>query len=209
MSTTRPPASDERSAGQAEASRRGAHRARTKPLVAGLPVLAGVLIVLAAAGGAWTVFGSGDTKDSSSVVGAVPADSEPTSGATVPSAASSSAAQPTEPAQSSPADATTGSTTNPASQTVDRTVSLVILNSVPVQGLARRVSTNLAPDGWTVARTDNSKQKNLSTTRVYYGSKSLKATAQALVKDLGFGSIAPDAQVAKSGLVVVLGQDAV
>jgi LytR cell envelope-related transcriptional attenuator len=213
MSTTRPPAYDERSSGQAEASRRGAHRARAKPVMAGLPVVAGVLIVLAAAGGAWTVLGSG-ANDSSSIVGAVPGDSEPTPAATVPKAAPS--AVPSAQTQPNQAAATTAAapTTAPAATkapaaTVDRSVSLVILNSVAVQGLAKRVASNLQPDGWTVSRTDNSIQKNLATTKVYYGSKARRATAQALVKDLGFGVIVPDASVAKAGLVVVLGQDAV
>ena len=91
---------------------------------------------------------------------------------------------------------------------VDHGINIRVLNSIAVQGLALRVSDNLKPDGWKVSGTGNSRQKGLSETKVYYGGKDTKATAKALVKSLGFGSIVMDSSVAKNGLVVVLGHDA-
>jgi LytR cell envelope-related transcriptional attenuator len=211
MSTTRPPAYDQ-APGSVEPSRRGAHRARAKPALAGLPILAGILIVVLAAGGAWYVLGSNTKDSSSSVAGAVPDDGQtagtvPASaaasgGATTQASATTPAASPTKPGATTQA----GTTTN--SGQVDKSIAIRVLNSVPVQGLAARVATNLRPDGWNVTGTSNSKQKNLVTTKVYYGGASTKATAQALVKDLGFGVIDLEPAVATNGLVVVLGKDA-
>jgi len=214
MSTTRPPAYDERTTSTTEASRRGAHRARVKPVVAGLPVVAGVLIMLAVAGGGYAVFGPGNSSSPSASVEAASPGNDTT--ATVPASAGASAAATTPAQATTPAapattrPSTPAATTGSEGGTVDRSVSLVVLNSVPVQGLAKRVAANLQPDGWTVSRTDNSIQKNLATTKVYYGTKATKATAQALAKDLGFGTVIADPSVAKNGgIVVVLGQDAV
>jgi hypothetical protein len=92
---------------------------------------------------------------------------------------------------------------------------LIVLNSVRVQGLAKRVQSSIQADGWTVQRTANAKSRNLSTTRIYYGKSATKATALALKKDLGFGTTLKDSGIVSralngtsAGLVVVLGQDA-
>lgn len=202
MSSTRSPAYDQ-PVGSVEASRRGAHRARVKPALATAPILAGVLIVLGAVGGAWYVLGDSSAKDSSPSVEAAVQD-DPT-GTAPASAGSSAGAIPAESAQ--PQDSSAG-TDSGNTANVDHGISIRVLNSIAVQGLAARVSDDLKRDGWTVSGTGNSKQKGLSTTKVYYGGKDTKATARALVKDLGFGSIVLDSSVAKSGLVVVLGHDA-
>ncbi len=205
MSTTRPPAYDQASA-PVEASRRGAHRARAKPVLAGLPILAGILIVLGAVGGTWYVLQGDGTKDQSSqsVEAAVP-DDDPTG--TAPASAGPSAAA-TGSTQTTQTPSATDTGTDSGAGQVDHSISIRVLNSVRVQGLAKRVASDLEPDGWTVSGTGNSMKKNLSVTKVYYGKKADRTTAQALVKDLGFGTVVPDPSVAKDGLVVVLGQDA-
>ena len=197
MSATRPPAFDDRFTTPIEASRRGAHRARPKPVSATLPVLAGIAVVLLVVGGVYAVL-NGTNNNSGPTVSAAegPSPSATVSGG----AAAPKTTGATQPSQSSATSTGTG--------TVNRGANLVVLNSVPVQGLAAKVKTKLEGVGWTVARTGNSNNKNLPTSKVYYGKNSLKATAEAMVQDLGYGEIAKDSIVAKKGLVVVLGQDA-
>ena len=201
MSTTRPAAYDQPS-GSVEASRRGAHRARVKPALAGLPIVAGVLIVLGVVGGTWYVLGDSNAKDSSPSVEAAVQD-DPTS--TAPASAGAGAT-PADSGSSQPQDSSGSSKSGGAD--VDHGIDIRVLNSIAVQGLALRVADDLKPDGWKVSGTGNSKQKGLSETKVYYGGKDTRATAKALVKSLGFGSIVLDPSVAKNGLVVVLGHDA-
>jgi LytR cell envelope-related transcriptional attenuator len=198
MSATRPPAFDDRFTTPIEASRRGAHRARPKPASATLPVLAGIAVVLLVIGGVYAVLNG---TDSGSGVSAAETGSSPSASAAAPNKTSSSAAKP--PAS---ADATSAAATGDTA--VDHNVTLAVLNSISVQGLALQVKTKLDGKGWNVARTGNSKNKNLPATKVYYAKTSLKSTAEAMVQDLGYGQIVKDSVVAKGGLVVVLGQDA-
>jgi hypothetical protein len=51
-------------------------------------------------------------------------------------------------------------------------------------------------------------QRNLATTRVYYGKSSQKATADAIVAALGFGETKKSAANAGEGITIVLGEDA-
>jgi hypothetical protein len=202
MSATRPPAFDDRFATPIEASRRGAHRERPKPMSAGLPVVAGIAVVLLVVGGVYTMLhGGGSDVNPSSNVAAAPTLTNPaaTGGAATGGAATSA------PAAAATADPAATTATGAG---VDRSVDLVVLNSVSVQGLAKKVKASLEQSGWTVQRTDNSVNKNLPTSKVYYGKSALKSTATALVTDLGYGEVVRDATVAKTGLVVVLGQDA-
>jgi hypothetical protein len=209
MSTTRPPAYDERFATPIDASRRGAHRARPKPVSAGLPVLAGIAVVLVVIGGVYTVLGGNHKSDQGAAVSTV---APSASASATPSAATSGISKATATTPAASTASSTGSAGSSASSsggtgTVDHSVSLKVLNSVGVSGLAKKVTDNLEPDGWTVSGTGNSINRNLVTTKVYYGSSSLKATAQAMVQDLGYGTTVKDASVAPTGLVVVLGQD--
>jgi hypothetical protein len=202
MSATRPPTFDDRFATPVEASRRGAHRARPKPISAGLPVLAGIAVVLLVVGGVYFVFlrGHGGSPSSNNMAAA------PTS--TMPAATSGAGAAGATAGPTGMGGATSTSASAGTGTGVNHSVSLAVLNSVPVQGLAKRVKTKLAPNGWTVTRTGNSNSKNLPATKIYYGQPALKSTAQALAQDLGYGQLVRDPAVATTGLVVVLGQDA-
>jgi LytR cell envelope-related transcriptional attenuator len=201
MSATRPPAFDDRFTTPIEASRRGAHRARPKPVSATLPVLAGIAVVLLVVGGVYAVL-NGTNESSGSTVAAAE-DPGPSASAGVGAAVPTKGSQATQTPQTSAptSEAATGADVN-------RGVNLVVLNSVPVKGLAAKVKTKLEGAGWSVSRTGNSNNKNLPTSKVYYAKSSLKSTAEAMVKDLGYGEVSKDAVVAKAGLVVVLGQDA-
>jgi hypothetical protein len=221
MSATRPSVHDERASGPAEANRRGAHRARAKPLSTGLPVLAGVLVVLLVVGGAWVVFGQGggdrdegaglEAAAAPRVTSSITAAAPPRASATVAPSASASAG-----AQARPSTVTAPRPTKKpaAGPTVNRGVDLVVLNSTSIKGLAKTVSSRIGPSGWTVARTDNSQKKGLVTTKVYFGSAASRATALAMVQDLGYGTAVQDASALRTsevdgdGLVVVLGNDA-
>src|SRR6187551_1291706 len=71
MSATRPPAFDDRFSTPIEASRRGAHRARPKAVSAGLPVLAGVAVVLLVMGGGYVMLkGNGGSSSNANLAGA-------------------------------------------------------------------------------------------------------------------------------------------
>ncbi len=209
MSTTRPPAYDERFATPIDASRRGAHRSRPRPVSAGLPVLAGIAVVLVVIGGVYTVLGNHKSSSGTAVVtSTAQASSTPQASATAVTGSTgvaSTGSATTPAATTAPTPASTGTT---GTGTVDRSVTLKVLNSVGVQGLAKKVQNTLDPDGWTVAGTGNSVNRNLAVTKVYYGSSKLKATAKAMVQDLGYGTTVLDSSVAPKGLVVVLGQDA-
>jgi hypothetical protein len=99
---------------------------------------------------------------------------------------------------------------------VNRDIRFKLLNSTSIQGLAKRIKTDLEGDGWTVKTEDtgNSLNRNLSVTKIYFGKASTKATAVALKKDLGFGTVVRDASaltasdLTTSDLAVVLGTDA-
>lgn len=209
MSATRPPAFDDRFSTPIEASRRGAHRARPKPAAAGLPVVAGIAVVLLVLGGAYVMLkGGGGVSDANSNLAAASAvDSDPT--ATASAGTTTAAAQ--------PADSPAASATRPAGTAkVNRDIRFKLLNSTSIAGLAKRVKGDLEADGWTVADQDtgNSINRGLATTKIYYGRAGTKATALALKKDLGFGTVVRDAStltasdLTTSDLVVVLGADA-
>jgi len=208
MSATRPPAFDDRFSTPIEASRRGAHRARPKPASAGLPVAAGVAVVVLVLGGGYVMLkGDGSTDSTPKNLAAESADADPqaTTGAKATSAAEAT-------------KAAAGSTPTPtkAASTVNRDIRFKLLNSTSIQGLAKRIKTDLEGDGWTVKTEDtgNSLNRNLSVTKIYFGKASTKATAVALKKDLGFGTVVRDASaltasdLTTSDLAVVLGTDA-
>jgi hypothetical protein len=206
MSTTRPPAYDERFATPIDASRRGAHRARPKPVSAGLPVLAGIAVVLIVIGGVYTVLGGNHKADpGAAIASAAPSATASAQASSTPKAGSTGSAATATTSPTGSTASATGSTSS--SGTVDHSVSLKVLNSVGVQGLAKKVTDKITPDGWSVSSTGNSVNRNLPVTKVYYGSSSLKATAKAMVQDLGYGTTVLSSTVAPKGLVVVLGAD--
>jgi hypothetical protein len=208
MSATRPPAFDDRFTTPIEASRRGAHRARPKPVSAGLPIIAGIAVVLLVLGGTYTLLSpNGSSKASPNVAAADPGDddsgADPTTKATA-TKAGSAPAKTTGKADSAP----TSKAAAPGGD-VDRGIALKVLNSVSTSGLAKKVvAEKIEPKGWKVASTGNSLNRNLDVTKIYYGKDANKATADAMKTDLGFGTVVKDTGVAGSGLVVVLGHDA-
>jgi hypothetical protein len=210
MSATRPPNLDDRFSTPIEASRRGAHRARPKPASAGLPVVAGVAVVLLVLGGGYTVLKGSGSDSSQTAALPINDDAEATSTTATPKASAPAAGETTKPA------ADPAGPTKAATATVDRDVRLKVLNSTTIKGLALKVRANLITDGWKVAAEDtgNSINKGLITTKIYYGRAGTKATALALKKDLGFGVIVRDAStltgsnLTTSDLAVVLGTDA-
>src|SRR3954453_12825964 len=184
MSATRPPAFDERFTTPIEASRRGAHRARPKPVSAGLPVIAGIAVVLLVIGGAYTLLssnnGSSTPKNGAAVVGA-----------DGPAATSTKAATPakTPSAGQSGGAATTTAEAPAGDGDVNKDITLKVLNSITVKGLAKKVQASIESDGWKVGQTGNSLNRNLAVTKIYYGKAVDKPTAEALEKDLGFGTV--------------------
>ncbi|HST85460.1 MAG TPA: LytR C-terminal domain-containing protein [Kineosporiaceae bacterium] len=210
MTATRPPAFDDRFSTPIEASRRGAHRARPKPASAGLPVAAGVAVVVLVLGGGYVMLkGDGNPDSTPKNLAAESADADPqatgTTGAKATSAAGATkaAAGPTTPPTKAPSK-------------VNRDIRFKLLNSTSIQGLAKRIKTDLEGDGWTIKTEDtgNSLNRNLSVTKIYFGKPGTKATAVALKKDLGFGTVVRDASaltasdLTTSDLAVVLGTDA-
>lgn len=210
MSATRPPAFDDRFSTPIEASRRGAHRARPRPASAGLPVAAGAAVILLVLGGGYVMLSNSSEVDDSSKVSAAAVDAEES--ATATAAADDGADAAADPAATTAADDPAATATEAPAKTtkVNREVSLKVLNSTSTAGLASQVQANIETEGWQVQETGNSINRGLSVTKIYYGRVSMKATAQALKKDLGFGRIARDTSVVSSEfpIIVVLGVDA-
>jgi LytR cell envelope-related transcriptional attenuator len=209
MSATRPPAFDDRFSTPIEASRRGAHRARPKPVSAGLPVIAGAGVILLVLGGGYVALKGGNgVSDSSSnraAAGAVD-DDGPTSTST------KKAAAPPASAGNSKNDSTDDSSKgDAAAPKADKSIPLTVLNSGTIKGLAARKGESLKADGWTIERTGNPQpgDRGLATSKIYYGSSATKDTATALQKELGYGNLVRNSAVAGSNkIVVVLGRDA-
>jgi hypothetical protein len=207
MSATRPPAFDDRFTTPIEASRRGAHRARPKPVSAGLPIIAGVAVVLLVLGGTYTVLTSGGSHSSGTVSAADPGDDDAGADPTTKATATKAGSAPVKTTDKAGA----ATTTKPAAAggDVDRGIALKVLNSVSTSGLAKKVvAEKIEPKGWNVDSTGNSLNRNLDVTKIYYGKDANKDTADAMKSDLGFGTVVKDTGVAGSGLVVVLGHDA-
>jgi hypothetical protein len=210
MSATRPPAFDDRFSAPIEASRRGAHRARPKPASAGLPIVAGIAVVLLVLGATYVMFKGGPSESNSNLAAASAVDGEPDSTASAGPKSAQPSAGTTTAAGAAPSK---GAGAGPK---VNRDIRFKLLNSTSISGLAKRVRTDLQSKGWTIATDDmgNSLNRSLTVTKIYYGRAGTKATAQALQKDLGFGKIFKDASaltasdLTTSELAVVLGTDA-
>jgi hypothetical protein len=159
------------------------------------------------AGATWLTLGRNPGATSGSSVAAAPTLTGSVSASA--SASATATASPTAAASSAEPEATSAAPSTPSASAapVNRSVGVVVLNSISVQGLAKQVQASLVADRWRVLRTDNSRTRNLAVTRVYYGKASLKATAKAVRKDLGYGEVIRDAGVTTNGIVVVLGRD--
>jgi len=201
MTATRPPGYDDRSAAPVEASRRGAHRARPKPIAAILPVIAGVAVVLLVIGAVYTVFGSSSDAPETNAAAKEASLSDTDTGADDGTGTDATA------------EATTGSKKNTSTKSssgssVDKTIPVIVLNSIEVSGLAASYQSTLEGKGWTVDRTGNSTSRDLATTKIYYEDADMAASAKAVRKALGgFGELSEDADVNAGSITVVLGQD--
>lgn len=204
MSTTRPPGYDDRFVVPIEASRRGAHRARVTPLIAALPVVAVVSVVIGVVALAYALLGSGGGGDNAG---------GPTSPAVVTTGGAGRTTGPTGKATTSPS-ASTGPSRSPspssspsATGKVDHAAAITVLNGTGRRGLAKTVATTLTRKGWKDATPSFKAAPGGGATTVYYATSDQKATAEAVVADLGVGVTKKSATIAGTGLVVSLGTD--
>jgi hypothetical protein len=191
MSGVRPGGVQDSYVAPLEANRRGAHRARPNPLLGILPLVAVAAVVVAVAGGVVALVGGGGLLPSGkekTVAGSTIASAKPTAKATTP------AAKPSTPAAQQSSPSTEPSKTPDASPsksadvgTVDKTVKITVHNSTSVGGLAKKTSGKLKDAGWTGADYAKGQSAAVPQTIVYYASSDLKATAEALVQELGVG----------------------
>lgn len=158
--------------------RRGAHRARSSPALAVVPVLLVVVAVVAVVVGTLTVLGDGESTQAAPGDGGQPAATEP--------APTSEAPPPPPPA-------------------ADRALPVTVLNGTDRSGLAGTAAELLTGLGWTAITTGNVEGEDQPPTTVFFAAEEQRVTAEALGADL-FG--APVAQSdAYQGLTVVLGDD--
>jgi cytoskeletal protein RodZ len=203
--STRPGSYEDRLVVPLEASRRGAHRARVNPVLSLLPVLAVVIVVAAVIGVAYTLFfrGNNNAADDSATTA---------SSTSAPATASSSApatSAPAASASSKPASSASASTTT--APTVNKTASFVVYNGSTAQtgGLAKKANAALKAAGFASGevRIKGIPVPFNQATHVYYAKSADKATAEAISRALGVGSVKQNATVAGQGIVVVVGDD--
>ena len=201
--STRQGGYDERLVVPLEASRRGAHRARTNPLVAALPLLVVVLVVAAVIGVAYALFlkPSGD-----------PSASDPSTSPAAPGATSAPSAttQPSTSASKSSSASGSGSNSSSApAATVDKAIGITVYNGTGIRRLASRVSTALVTAGYPNAKFTTAKWgSSVSQTTVFYSKDSQAATAAAVAKALKVGKAEKTTDSTNAGLAVVAAQDA-
>jgi hypothetical protein len=176
-------------------SPRGVHRAPRSAWSRWWPFLAVVVIVPLVAWGAVTYLaGKGQLPD-------------------IPGAASTSTAQ--ETGQPTDAAQPTGSTpaTTPAAPTTtaapaaDLATPVSVLNGSKIAGLAKKVGDQLTAAGFTKVTTGNATATTPTASTVFYGSASLKATAEAVAKAIKVSAVQLSATEAPSGITVVLRSD--
>ena len=195
--STRPGGQDERLVEPLEASRRGAHRARTNPLVAALPLLVVVIVVAAVIGVAYALFlkPSGDTSGSNPLA------------STTPSATSAppSTAQPSA-TPSTSASASSSSASASATPTADKSTTVTVYNGTAIPGLAGRVTTALKGQGYSGATVNKNpwRGSTVGETTVFYAKQSQSATAAAIAKALGSGKTRLSASDVPNGGIVVV-----
>jgi hypothetical protein len=198
--STRQGGYDERLVVPLEASRRGAHRARTNPLVAALPLLVVVIVVAAVIGVAYMLF----LKPSSD-----PSASDPLTSPTTPGATSAPSATTKPTTTASKSSSASNSSSSPAAAAVNTNISITVYNGTGVTGLAKRVATALNSKGFPKAQgIKGGWAETVSQTTVFYSKDSQAATAAAVVKALGFGKAQHTTASTGGGLVVEAMADA-
>ncbi|MGL5858373.1 MAG: LytR C-terminal domain-containing protein [Angustibacter sp.] len=159
--------------------RRGAHRPQGVGLAGVIPWALAAIAVVVIAMMATQVFGGGDDGGQ-------------------PSASS-------KPTQSGSASPSTSVKPRPKpSVTADKTTPITVLNDTGITGLAARAAKSLEEQGWTVESTGNY-QGDQPSTAVFYPDSAQKATASALVDDLGGGEVKQSSDF--DGITIVLGND--
>ncbi len=197
--STRQGGYDERLVVPLEASRRGAHRARTNPLVAALPLLAVVAVVAAVIGVTWALFlrGGGDQ----TAVGPLDA---PTS----PAATNSAPSTPAQPSGEATPSVTPSKTPSPSSGGISKSIAITVYNGTDISGLAKRVATALNGAGYTKAQgIKGGFGDATNATTVYYSKDSHAATAQAVAKELEVAKAVKTTQSTNGGLIIVAESD--
>jgi hypothetical protein len=201
--STRQGGYDERLVVPLEASRRGAHRARTNPLVAALPLLAVVVVVAAVIGVAYALFlkPGGDATATDPL--ASPSSPGPTG---APSQSSSQPATTTSPSTSA---SSSGASSTASSAPVNKNTAITVYNGTGITGLAKRASNALSAAGYKKAEfTTNKWGVPVSTTTVFYSKDSEAATAAAVAKALGVGKASRTTRDTGGGIAVVTAPDA-
>jgi hypothetical protein len=198
--STRQGGYDERLVVPLEASRRGAHRARTNPLVAALPLLAVVAVVAAVIGVTWALFlrGGGDQ----TAVGPLDA---PTS----PAATNSAPSTPAQPSGEATPSVTPSKTPSPSSGGISKSIAISVANGSGKAGLAGRVTAVVKGAGYTKAVTDRDPWQGspVGETTVFYAKNSQAATAAAIVKAIGNGTAQLSPEDASNGAIVIVAYD--
>ncbi len=170
--------------------RRGAHRPAGLGPTSAIPWLiaavAIVAIVVVATG--WL---SGPDEPTSNTVAAGPSSTKTSTASATKSGTATASA--------------TASTTTPPPQ-ADRTLPVSVLNSTSTSGLAAKAATKLRTAGWSIRSTGNYRG-GVSGTTVFYGRTSLRATAEAVAKDLGTTTVSESADFGTSRVTVVLAGD--
>ncbi len=199
--STRQGGYDERLVVPLEASRRGAHRARTNPLVAALPLLVVAIVVAAVIGVAYALFLKPGSDTSAN---------DPLTSPTAPPATSApAAAQPSATASKSASASSSSSSSSSAAGTVNKATVITVYNNTGISGLAKRVSSALSSKGYTKAGVTTAKwTPAVSQTTVFYSKDSQAATAARVVKDLGFGKAEQTTKGTGGGIAVVAMPDA-
>jgi LytR cell envelope-related transcriptional attenuator len=200
--STRQGGYDERLVVPLEASRRGAHRARTNPLVAALPLLVVVIVVAAVIGVAYALFvkPSGDTSANEPLTSTTPPAATSAPATAQPSVTSSKSSS-----SSSSSSASASTSTSSAPAAVDTSAAFTVANGSGKTGLAGRVTSALKHAGFSGASVDTNSWRGtpVSETTVFYAKDSQKATAEAIASALGNGHARKSASDANGGIVVV------
>jgi hypothetical protein len=200
--STRQGGYDERLVVPLEASRRGAHRARTNPLVAALPLLVVVIVVAAVIGVAYALFLKPSGGDSSA--------NDPLTSPTAPGATSApSATTQSSATASKSASASSSSASSTPAATVNKNIAITVYNGTGIKRLASRVSNALTSAGYPKAKFTTLKWgSSPSQTTVFYSKDGQAATAEAVAKDLKVAKAEKTTKSTNGGLAVVTAADA-
>ena len=168
--------------------RRGAHRPAGLGPTSAIPWLVAAVAIVAIVVVASGWFG-GSQEPTSNTVPAGPS----TTGKATKAATKTTKASPT--------------TSATPAQVADRTLAVSVLNSTSTTGLAAKGAAALKDGGWAIRGTGNF-SGSVSRTTVFYGSAKLRATAEAVAKDLGVpASITESADFGATRVTVVLAAD--